>query len=425
MKPNSYRSYLLTLLMVIMAFNWMERLALGVVLESIKADLGLTDTQLGLLSGMAFAVFYAAMGIPIARWADRGNRITIIGLTTTIWGLSVSLSAAAMSFVSLLLIRVVVAVGEAGCVPPAHSLIADHFTRAERPRAVARYMLGVPLALVVGYFAVGWVNELFGWRATFVYLGIPGLVLGAIAWLTLHEPRRTGGVPQPDAGDQPGAAQVFLTLWRNATFRNLLVCFSAWSFFGYGILQWQPTFFIRTHGLSTGEIGSWLALIYGVVGGLAVYFGGELAARFGAGDERKQLRGCAVAFVFWGVGLAAVYIAPNHYLAMAALAVASLANVIQGPILATIQTLVPPSMRAMSLAIIYFFANLIGLGLGPLAAGALSDALQPAFGDDSLRYALIILCPGHLWAAWHLWRASRTVTRDLPASHEPLASSAR
>src|SRR5262245_32041035 len=151
MPPHRYKNYLLTVLLIILAFNWMERMAVGVVMQDIKVDLGLSDTQLGLLSGIAFAVFYAVMGIAIARWADRGNRITIITLTTAVWGGAVALCAAAVSFVQLLAIRVAVAVGEAGCVPPAHSLIADNFTRAERPRAVARYMLGAPIAIIFGY----------------------------------------------------------------------------------------------------------------------------------------------------------------------------------------------------------------------------------------------------------------------------------
>lgn len=417
LKSISYKSYLLALLMVILALNWMERVAVGVVLEGIKRDLQISDTQLGFLSGMAFAVFYAAMGIPLARWADRGNRITIIGLTTTIWGLAVALCASATSFIQLLLTRVAVAIGEAGCVPPAHSLIADQFTRHERPRAVARYMLGGPLALLLGYFAVGWLNEIFGWRLALICLGLPGLATGALAWLTLREPRKERNKVQlPSEGEQLSATQVFILLWKNATFRNLLFCFSVWYFFGYGIMQWQPTFFVRSHGLTTGEIGTWFALIYGVGSGLAVYLGGELAARYAADNERRQLQGCAIVFVLVGPVLVGVYLAPNHHLAMGVLAISALANIIQGPILATIQTLVPSHMRAMSLAIIYFFANLIGLGLGPLAAGALSDALQPVFGIDSLRYALVILCPGNIWVAWHLWRASQTVTRDVAAA---------
>ena len=215
----------------------------------------------------------------------------------------------------------------------------------------------------------------------------------------------------------PSFKEVCLTLWANIAFRHLLFCFSVWYFFGYGLLQWQPTFFIRSHGLATGEIGTWFALIYGVGGAFGMYLGGELASRFAAGNERLQLRAGTLGFSLFAVVTAAAFVVPNHHVAFAALAFATVGGCMaQGPLMATIQTLVPPRMRAMSIAVIYLFANLIGLGLGPLAAGALSDAFQPWAGQVSLRYALLALCPGYFWAAWHLWRASKTVARDLEAA---------
>jgi MFS family permease len=419
---KAYKNYLLTLLMVILAFNFADRMALGIVLQDIKVDLDLSDTQLGFLTGIAFALFYAVMGVPIARWADRGNRVAIISITASLWSVAVALCGAATSFFQLLLIRVGVAVGEAGGVPPALSLISDYFARTERARAVARYMLGMQLALLVGYFAAGWWNELYGWRSTFVILGVPGLLLAALAHFTLREPRRLkvvrGVTALPVASvrassPEPTFKEVCTTLWMNVAFRHLLFCFSVWYFFGYGVLQWTPAFFIRSHGLATGELGAWLAAIYGIAGGLGVYLGGELASRFAAGNERRQLIACAVAFVIFPALNAYAFLAPTAHLAFAALGFACLGNMAQGPILATMQTLVPPRMRAMSIAIVYLFANLVGMGLGPLAAGAMSDALRPWFAEESLRYALSMLCPGYLWAAWHLWHASRTVTHEI------------
>jgi MFS transporter, Spinster family, sphingosine-1-phosphate transporter len=417
-----YKRYMLSVLMVILAFNTVDRLALGLVLQDIKHDLNLSDTQLGFLSGIAFALFYSVMGIPIARWADRGNRVTIISVTAAVWSAAVALSGLATNFVQLLLVRVGVAVGEAGCVPPAHSLIADYFSREERPRAVSRYMLGVPLALLLGYFAAGWLNQLYGWRVTFFVLGLPGVLLGALTWLTLKEPRlEVGPAPWIDPtkkesarAEDPPFREVCGTLWRNSTFRHLLFCFSLWYFFGYGIQQWQPAFFIRSHGLQTGEIGTWFAVVYGLASALGVYIGGEWAVRYAAGNERLQLNACAFAFLLFAVFNAYAYVAPNHYLAFAAIALGAFGgNIAQGPILATLQTLVPPRMRAMSIALVYFLANLIGMGLGPLAAGAMSDALRTIFAEESLRYSLLILCPGYVWAGWHLWRAGQSVSSDL------------
>lgn len=428
-----YKRYLLSMLLVILAFNYVDRLALGLLLQDIKADLELSDTQLGLLSGIAFAFFYSIMGLPIARWADRGDRVKIIAITTALWSVAMSLFGVAGNFVQLLLIRVGVAVGEAGCVPPAHSLIAHYFTRAERPRAVGIYMLGGSVSMIIGYFLAGWINEAYGWRVTFMLLGLPGLLLSALAWFTLREPRRMQ--PGRHADDEvdlaseesiapvagtaaaPSMLEVCATLWSSVTFRHLLIGFSIMYFFGYGIGQWQPAFFIRSFGMETGELGTWLAVVWGGAGLLGTYCGGALASRHAANNESLQLR--MMAAVYCGVGLisACIYLSPDQYRAFALMAVTAFGiTTTTGPLFATVQTLVPQRMRATSIAIIYLFANLIGMGLGPLATGALSDALRPAYGEDSLRFALFALSPGYLWCGWHLWRASRTVRHDLRAA---------
>jgi MFS family permease len=419
MNERTYRNYMLAVLVVVLAFNYVDRLALGLVLQDIKVDLDLTDTQLGFLSGIAFAMFYSVMGIPIARWADRGNRVTVITVTTAVWSSAVALCGMAGSFVQLLLIRVGVAVGEAGCIPPAHSLIADYFTRAERPRAVATYMLGVPLSVVIGYFLAGWLNEVYGWRMTFMLLGIPGLVLAVLVRFTLREPRR-GSVTGVDAPSsvvsQPPLRTIVVTLWRNRTFRHLLLCNAVVYFFGYGIMQWQPAFFIRSYGLETGQLGAWFAAIYGVGGLIGTRWGGEWATRRAAHDEFRQLKVMAAAYTALGAASILVYLAPNYYLAFCALAVIAVGYAAaNGPLFALIQSLIPQQMRATSIAVLYLFANFIGMGLGPLAAGALSDALRAAFGEESLRYSLLLLSPGYLWGAWHLWQARRTVSGDMAA----------
>jgi MFS family permease len=321
------------------------------------------------------------------------------------------------NFYQLLMIRVGVAVGEAGCIPPAHSLIAEHFERAKRPRAVAIYMLGSPLSVVIGYFLAGWLNEYYDWRTTFVILGLPGIALAVLAWCTLREPRseKPASLKVHAAADaQPTFKDVCRFLWANTTYRHLVFGYAVVGFFTYGIVKWQPSFFIRSHGLQTGELGTWFTLIYGVCGFLGTYWGGELASRRASQNEGLQLKGMGLAFCFFGVFSALVYLSPHKYLAFALMAIASLGvSMISGPLFATIQTLVPDRMRATSIAVIYLFANLIGMGLGPLAAGALSDFFHSWAGDESLRYALLSLCPGYLWGGWHLWRASRTVKRDL------------
>ena len=420
MKYTAYQRWLLTALLCVLAFNYVDRLALGLVLQDIKLDLHLTDVELGFLSGIAFALFYSLMGIPLARWADRGNRVTIIAVTTVAWTIMVALCGAAVSFAQLLLVRVGVAIGEAGCIPPAHSLIADEFARAERPRAVSIYMLGGSFSGLIGYFVAGWLNQLYGWRWMFVILSLPGLVLAAMAWFTLREPRRdtlgASTITHTSPESAPAAKEVWTVLWSNATFRHLLFAFSVTCFFGYGIAQWQPSFFVRTYGLETGELGMWLAVISGVGGIVGTYGGGEWAYRRAANNERLQLKVMAAVCCSFGIISSFIYLTNSRFLAflLLGLATAGIATV-SGPVFATIQTLVPPRMRATAISVIYLFSNLIGMGLGPLLAGALSDALRPWAGEQSLRYALLALCPGYLWGAWHLWKASQSVVRDLQA----------
>jgi MFS family permease len=315
-----------------------------------------------------------------------------------VWSVMVVSCGMVTGFTQLLLIRIGVAVGEAGCIPPAHSLIADYFTRAERPRAVALYMLGGSFSVVIGYFGAGWINEFYGWRMTFVILGAPGLVLAVLVRLTLKEPRNTARTALRSAR-QPRFGEAFLSLSRGTAARHLLLCFS-----------------VLSYGLGTGTLGTWFAVTTGFGGILGTYIGGELASRFATHNESLQLKAMAVAFCFFSLTYAAVYLVRNDHLAFALLGLATLGGAAtMAPLFATIQGLVPQNRRAVSIAIVYLCGNLIGLGLGPLAVGALSDGLRPWVGEESLRYALVAMCPGFLWGAWHAWRASESVAQDLEA----------
>lgn len=407
------RGYLLFMLTLILAFNYVDRFAMGIVLEDIKADLALTDTELGVLTGIAFALFYSVMGIPLARWADRGDRIRILTVTATLWSGAVALCAAAAGFVQLLLARIGVAVGEAGCYGPALSLISDHYGRAERPRAVARFMLGIPLAMVIGYFAGGWLNELFGWRITFIAIGLPGLALAGLTWWTLRDPRslrteRQSAELNVHEHSPATARGVLVALFRNGAYRHLLACFSIWGFFGYGVQQWQPAFFMRSYDVESGVLGTLLVLSVGLSGLAGTWFGGEIIAKLAGEDERRQLKIVALLYASGAITGSAVYVAPTLEVSMLALTVTSLLfSAGNGPLFAASQTLVAPHMRATSIAVMYFFCNFIGLGLGPLCVGAFSDVLSRTVGGESLRYALLAFSPGYFWCAWHLWRAAQ------------------
>jgi MFS family permease len=409
---NAYRTYLVILLATVSAFNYVDRLALGIVLESVKADLGLSDTQLGLLGGLAFALFYSLMGVPIARWADRGNRVRIIGLTTALWSGAVALCGAAGSFAQLLLIRVGVAVGEAGCQPPAMSLLADYFSRSERPRANAIYALGGPIGCLIGFFVAGLLNELVGWRLTFAIMGLPGLLLALIVVTTLNEPRQAVRTAAPLT--VPTRMDVVRVLGASRSFIALVLTLTLLYFFMYGLLQWLPTFFVRSYKLSFSEVGLWFSLCFGFGGIAGLYAGGRYCMRFAANQERKQLRFMAVAILFAGLTSGAIYLTRDHRAGFAFLALHVVAlNCANAPLLSTIQTIVPGRMRATAFALIFLFANLVGMGLGPLAVGALSDMLSPSLGAESLRMALLIFAPGYLIAAWQAWSASRTVTAEV------------
>jgi MFS family permease len=408
-----YKHYLLGTLTVILMFNLVDRWALGIVLQDIKRDLVLTDTQLGLLTGIAFALFYSVLGLPIARWADRGDRIAVISITAALWSICVALCGTATSFSQLLLIRVGVGVGEAGAVPPAHSLIASAFGRDERARATGLYNLGGAASFVLGLFGAGWINQFYGWRITFFVLGIPGLVLALVAWLTLKEPRR--GLP-PVVAEQPeNIFAVCRHLWSIQTFRQILFCLSVIYFFGYGGAQWQPAFFMRSYGLSSGQVGTYMAVAYGIGSIAGALLGGEWANRFARGNESLQLKGAAVSLLGATLCTFLSFAVGNVMLSLLFVGLGLLTGYfVNGPMFGTLQTLVPESMRATAVALIFLVANLIGMGFGPLATGALSDALSPTYGNQSLKYALITMSPGYLVAVWLAWRASVSVRKAIP-----------
>lgn len=415
-----YRSYMLAVLTAVYAFNFADRNLLNLLMEPIRVDLRLTDSQMGLVSGIAFALFYSTLGIPIARMADRGNRINIIAITTGLWSIMLLCCGFAANFMQLLLARVGVAVGEAGCVPPAQSLITDYYSRSERPMAMSSYMMAMPLSVIIGSALAGWINEWYGWRAAFLTVGIMGVFLALLARFTLREPRvaaRLAEASPVPASEQTGYFQTFATLWRQRTYRHLVIGFTLIYLFSYGISQWGAAFLIRTHHIGTGELGSWYAVIWGVGGALGTFLGGYLSARFALDNERLQLKAMAWIMVAFVPIYLQIYMSNNLYVSLSLMMVGAIIySALFGPLFATIQGVVAPDMRAMAVAVILLFSNLIGMGLGPLAVGLLSDLLRPAFEAESLRIAILIWIPGFLWAGFHLSTASRDVQTELFAA---------
>lgn len=409
-----YKHYLLILLTVVATFNLVDRYVLSLVLEPIKQEFQLSDGQLGFLTGFAFASFYAVAGIPLARWADRGNRNSIITLTTGFWSAMVALCALTGNFTQLVLVRAGVAVGEAGCMPPASSLLADYFDRAERPRAMAVYWLCGPLAVIIGYLGGGWLVDSFGWRMTFIIIGLPGVLLALLVKCTLREPRLKTSCLAVES--QPSFKSVLATLWQQHTLRHIVMAFTVAYFFGLGFAQWLPTFFMRSFGMQAAEVGAWFALTWGGMGLVGTYLGGYLIDRYAACREALQMRCCAMAFGIVGFFYVVVFLASNMYLSIVFMSLAALiGGMSSAPIFSAIQSLVSDQMRSVTLAVVFLLANLIGLGFGPLAVGTLSDLLALSLGQESLRYALAIFAPGLVWPAFYYWQAAKTIEEDIKA----------
>lgn len=412
---RGYKRYVLAILLAAYAFNFLDRQVLPIALEAIKADLALSDTQLGMLTGIAFSICYAIAGIPLARWADRGDRPAIISMSLGLLSVTLALCGAVGSFVQLVLLRIGVGVGEAGVVPPTHSLVASYFDRPERLRAMSILLLGGPLSAAVGYLMGGWLTEFFGWRIAFPVVAIPGLLLAVLVRLTIREPRRsTTDKSAPLALAVPSPSQVLGMLWGQHTFRHMLIASTVLYLFGCGLVQWLPVFFIRLHGMSTGELGTWMAINWGAGNAIGTFAGGYLTRRGAVAAERRQLEIMAlIACVFVPI-YAVVLLAPDAHVAMVFMFIGALVNALAtAPSFALIQTLVPDQMRATAVATIFLFANLIGLGLGPLLVGLISDSLSRVYGANSLRIALLACTPGYWWVAAHFYKASRTVMADL------------
>lgn len=412
---------MLWVLLIVYIFNFLDRQIVNILAEPIKADLGLSDTALGLLAGPAFAVFYALLGIPIARYADRPgtNRVRLIALSLTIWSAMTALCGFAQNFVQLLLARIGVGVGEAGCTPAAHSLIADSVAPEKRSSAIAFYGLGVPIGTLLGLIIGGIVNDLYGWRVALMLVGAPGLLLALVVLWVMREPRHA--VSAADAAAAAQAAGPALTtreamkeIFASRAFVYILIAASATAFLSYGKSLWTISFFIRTHGLSTTEAGLSMAVVLGLAGVIGTWLGGKLADVFGARDKRHILT-----FPAFGMAIAAPilflgYFVEDWRIAAALLIIPYIFNsAYYGPAYGCVQGLVRPQARAVAASIMLFGQNLIGLGLGPFLFGMLSDAFAPYAGTESVRWVLYGAAWLGLIPAFFFWRASLRLKAEL------------
>jgi predicted MFS family arabinose efflux permease len=399
---------MLALLTLVYALNFVDRQILAILLDPIRADLGASDAEMGLLTGTAFALFYTLAGVPIARLADRGSRRTILAAGLALWSALTALSGLARSFAELAALRAGVGIGEASCVPASHALIADAYPPRRRATALAIFSSGIYLGSFAAYGAGGWLEARIGWRNTLIAVGLPGLALAVAV--------RALGLERRDARDAPArepGGDVLRRVIASRAFVHVALGSGVKSIAGYALLTFAPAFLERVHGMPRSEAGASLGAIIGLGGAAGTFLGGWCADRLAHRDERWRMWLAALATL---AALPFVYVflfAADATVALAAYFPASiLAAVYLAPAFALPQALARSGERATAAAVLLLAINLIGLGIGPPLAGWISDALAPPLGADSIRWALAVVALSHVWGALHMFRASRAFDRD-------------
>lgn len=406
-----YRAVVLAMLLLVYTFNFLDRQILGILAGPIKAELNLTDTQLGALGGIAFALLYSTLGIPLALLADRTSRTWVITISLTIWSGFTALCGMATSFLQLFLFRLGVGVGEAGGVAPSYAVIAEYFPSHERARALSIYSLGIPLGSAAGVLLGGYVAALVEWRSAFIAVGIAGVVIAPLFRLIVREPAK-GQFDTAPVEKAPMSA-AFGILARKPSFWLISFGASCSSMCGYGIAFWLPSLMQRSFGLDlvqTSQFYGAVLLLGGVVGVLA---GGWLGDWMGSRDKAGYVRVPAIAYLlavpFFAAGVLSSSVTAAFLLFLLPQA---LSYVWLGPVLSAIQHLVPPQMRATASASFLFINNLIGIGLGTMILGAMSDALTASYGAEALRYAILAALSFYLLAALLMALAAKSLRQD-------------
>lgn len=409
--------YIVGVLTLVYIFNFVDRQIISVLQEPMRAELGLSDTQLGLLQGLTFALFYVSMGIPLARWADVGVRRDVVALAVGVWSVMTAMCGIAQNFTQLLVARIGVGIGEAGGSPPSHSMISDLFPPGKRALPLAVYSSGITFGVFLAYVFGAWVSDRFGWRSVFIALGLPGVFLALLVRLTVREPAR--GRHDPPGADRhpPAVGEVIRRLFSSRTFVHLSLAAALHAFVAYGVSAFLVSFYVRTYAIPIDAISTValpLGFIIGIGGALGAFAGGYLSDRLSIRDPRWALwvPGAATLIV---VPFAAAAILSRDFstsLLLYALPLA-LGYVYLGPTLATTHALVAPRMRALASAVLFFIINLIGLGFGPTVTGIISDALTPQYGVEALRYAIVATFCVNVWSALHYYMASRHLRSDL------------
>ncbi|MBX3212938.1 MAG: MFS transporter [Labilithrix sp.] len=410
-KPN--KVYVLFILVVVYTFNFIDRQIIGILAAPIKRDLDLTDTELGLMGGLAFALFYAGLGIPIAYLADRKSRVWIMTIALALWSGFTALCGLAGSFWQLFLCRMGVGIGEAGGVAPAYSLISDYFPPRERGRALAVYSFGIPIGSALGMLFGGFIASEVNWRVAFITVGLAGLVLSFVFKPSVADPPRGQYDPPTATKEAASLAEVVKTLLGKPSFWGLTIGAASGSILGYGLMFWLPSFFVRSYGLSLKQVSLFVGGLLFLGGVLGMWIGGVLADRLGAKSPRFYALVPAVAAALAGPAYGLAITMPSLEVGFFLFLVPQILGLVWlGPVLTSIQHLVAPNMRTTASAFFLFVNNLIGIGVGTVFFGALADRLAPRYGADALRYAMLIGLGFFAISATSYVLASRRLERD-------------
>lgn len=444
-RPVASRApYVLAMLMLTYMSAWVDRGVLGVLAQPIKADLGLADWQIGLLTGFAFSLLYSIVGIPMARLCERYDRVTIIAICLVVWSATTALSAIAGSYAVLLILRCGVGLGEAGCGPASHSLLTDYFAPRKRTMALSVYGTGVQFGILIGSIAGGWIVQHHGWRTALLLVGLPGLGLALLVRMTVPEPPRGGRDPTVAAAGRP-LGDVLRLLFAKPTFRHMTAGLMIFSVGMSGINAFIAPYYARRFGLDYTTIGLIVGVLSSVAGMFGTLVGGYVTQRSGERDARFYLLTPAI-----GIALSACFLLVAllqrrwQWLAVLMILPQILSAAYMAPVFAVTHNMIDARMRATAAATLFFFMNMVGMSLGPLLVGGSSDILSarlftgaipftaacPGGGPtataplavasacrtalaDGTNLALILCTPIILWGAAHYYLASRTVERDL------------
>ena len=407
------RSYVLFMLVLVYTFNFIDRQIVGILAVPIKADLGLSDTELGLMGGLAFALFYTGLGIPVAMLAVRVNRTWIMTISLGLWSLMTAACGLAQNFWQLFAARLGVGIGEAGGVAPAYSLVADYFPPNQRSRALSIYSFGIPIGSALGIFLGGYIASKIDWRVAFFVVGLGGLVIAPIFRLTVKEPPRGRHDSQKTIQAPISFRELLRTLFTKPSFWLISLGAACSSMMGYGLFFWLPSFFVRSFGITLLQASMFFGSILLLGGIVGIWAGGWLGDRFGHDKRSRYLTIPAFAFVatipFYVLGILSHSLVLTFFVLLVPTA---LGLMWLGPVVSTIQHLVRPNMRATASAVFLFINNLIGIGLGTWALGALSDGLTARFGADALRYSILSGTIFYVFAATLFFLASRRLDKD-------------